>query len=200
MTSTRKSKLASFSDVILDTLVTKEACPLNLAPTTSTTVSLAYGDAIAMTLLQLRGIKEEEFALNHPGGSLGKRLLVKVCDIMRTNNIPINHYNDSFKDVLKTVSHYGLGTTCIVDDNQQLLGIITDGDIRRLFERYDRVSNIKVRDIYTKDPKTISENILAMEAIKIMEDNKITSLVVVNEGKRIIGLLHIHHLLENGFY
>ena len=200
MTSTRKSKLASFSDVILDTLVTKEACPLNLAPTTSTTVSLAYGDAIAMTLLQLRGIKEEEFALNHPGGSLGKRLLVKVCDIMRTDNIPINHYNDSFKDVLKTVSHYGLGTTCIVDDNQQLLGIITDGDIRRLFERYDRVSNIKVRDIYTKDPKTISENILAMEAIKIMEDNKITSLVVVNEGKRIIGLLHIHHLLENGFY
>ncbi len=200
LTANNKSKLASFSDVVLDTYVEKEACPLNLAPTTSTTVSLAYGDAIAMTLLQLKGIKEEQFALNHPGGTLGKRLLVKVGDIMRADNIPTNHYNDSFKEVLKTVSHYGLGITCIIDDDQNLLGIITDGDIRRLFELYDRVSDIKVINIYTKNPKTISQDTLAMEAIKIMEDNKITSLVVTNEERKIIGLLHIHHLLENGFY
>ena len=157
MTANNKSRLASFSDVVLDTYVEKEACPLNLAPTTSTTVSLAYGDAIAMTLLQLKGIKEEQFALNHPGGTLGKRLLVKVGDIMRADNIPTSHYNDSFKEVLKTVSHYGLGITCIIDDDQKLLGIITDGDIRRLFELYDRVSDIKVsKYIYKKSKDNFS--------------------------------------------
>ncbi len=200
MTGNPKSKLAKHADVLLNTHVKEEAGHLNLAPTTSTTVTLAYGDAIAITLLQLKGFKEEDFVLYHPGGSLGKRLLIKVSDIMRSDNIPINSYEDSFKKALKTVSEYRLGTTCIVDDSKKLIGILTDGDIRRLFEKYERISDIKLKDIFTRNPKTLSPNELAMAALNKMEDNKITSLVVVDKDNNILGILHIHHLLESGFY
>lgn len=200
MTSNVTSKLAKYADIVLNTHVDKEACPLNLAPTTSTTVSLAFGDAMAMTLLQLRGFQKDQFALFHPGGTLGKRLLLRVRDIMRTDDIPVNHVNDAFKDVLKTISNGRMGITCVVDDSGMLLGIITDGDIRRLFEKYDNLNKIKTADIYTKSPKTISLDALAMEAIKKMEDNKITSLVAVDADMKVKGILHIHHLLENRIY
>lgn len=200
ITSNLDSKLAKYSDVVLNTYIKEEACPFNLAPTNSTTVTLAYGDAIAISLLKLRGFKEEQFAMRHPGGVLGKRLLTKVSDIMVTENLPINNEKDSFKEALATMSKGRQGVTLIVNDNLKCAGILTDGDLRRIFEKYDRVSEIKLESVYTKNPKRISPEALAMEALKKMQNNKITSLVVVNGEDEIVGLIHIHHLLEQGFY
>jgi len=200
MTSNPDSKLAKYSDVVLNTHVRQEACPFNLAPTNSTTVTLAYGDAIAICLLTLRGFKEEQFAKRHPGGILGKRLLTTVADIMITENLPINNEKDSFKKALATMTKGRQGVTIIVDDNDKCVGILTDGDLRRILERFDKVSEIQLEKIFTKNPKTISPDALATEALKQMQDNKITSLVVADDEKSIIGLLHIHHLLEQGFY
>ena len=200
ITSNPDSKLAKYSDVVLNTYVKEEACPFNLAPTNSTTVTLAYGDAIAISLLKLRGFKEEQFALRHPGGVLGKRLLTKVSDIMITENLPINNEKDSFKEALATMTKGRQGVTLIVNDNSKCVGILTDGDLRRILEKYDKVSEIKLERIYIKNPKKISPDSLAMEALKKMQNNKITSLIVVNNDDNITGLIHIHHLLQQGFY
>jgi arabinose-5-phosphate isomerase len=200
ITSNHKSKLARYSDVVLNTHVKEEACPFNLAPTTSTTVTLAYADAIAICLLKLRGFNEEQFAMCHPGGVLGKRLLTKVCDIMISENLPISHEKDTFKQALATMTKGRQGVTIIVDDNSKCIGILTDGDLRRIFEKYDRVSEIKLEDIYSRNPKMVHHDALATEALKTMQDNKITSLIVVDHERETIGLLHIHHLLEQGFY
>ena len=200
ITSNHKSKLARYSDVVLNTHVQEEACPFNLAPTTSTTVTLAYADAIAICLLKLRGFNEKQFAMCHPGGALGKRLLTKVSNIMITENLPINNEKDSFREALATMTKGRQGVTIIVNDNSKCIGILTDGDIRRIFEKYDRVSEIKLEKIYTRNPKTISPDALATEALKKMQDIKITSLIVVDHEREIIGLIHIHHLLGQGFY
>jgi arabinose-5-phosphate isomerase len=200
MTSNPDSKLAKYSDVILDTHVHQEACPFNLAPTNSTTVTLAYGDALAITLLKLKGFKEEDFALCHPGGILGKRLLTKVSDIMVSEELPINRDTDSFRQALATMTKGRQGVTIIVDDGDRCVGILTDGDLRRTLEKYDRVSDITLNRIYTRDPKTISGDALAAEALKTMQKKKITSLVVTDDRKKTTGLIHIHHLLEQGFY
>lgn len=200
ITSNPKSKLARYSDVVLNTHVKKEACPFNLAPTNSTTVTLAYGDALAICLLKLRGFNEEQFAMCHPGGVLGKRLLTKVSDIMITENLPINHEKDSFKKALAKMTKGRQGITIIVDDNHKCVGILTDGDIRRTFEKYDRVSEVKIENIYTRNPKTISPDTLAVEALRKMQNNKITSLIVIDEKEEVVGLVHIHHLLDQGFY
>jgi len=200
MTSHVDSKLAKYSDVVLNTYVNHEACPFNLAPTNSTTVTLAYGDALAISLLKIRGFKEEEFAMCHPGGILGKRLLTKVSDIMITENLPINSEGDPFKKALGTMSKGRQGVTIIVDGDSKCIGILTDGDLRRIFEKYEKVSEIELKKIITRNPKSISPDVLATEALKKMQDNKITSLVVVDNDKSIIGLIHIHHLLEQGFY
>lgn len=200
ITSNTKSKLARYSDVVLNTYVKKEACPFNLAPTNSTTVTLAYGDALSICLLKLRGFNEEQFAMCHPGGILGKRLLIKVRDIMITDILPINNEKDSFKDALATITKGRQGMTIIVDEQSRCIGVLTDGDIRRTFEKYDRVSEISLDEIYTKNPKTISPEALATEALKMMQDRKITSLVVVDRDNTVIGLIHIHHLLEQGLY
>lgn len=200
ITSNHNSKLAKYSDVVLNTYVKEEACPFNLAPTNSTTVTLAYGDAIAISLLKLRGFKEEQFAARHPGGVLGKRLLIKVSDIMITENLPISNEKDSFKEALATMTKGRQGVTLIVNDNAKCVGILTDGDLRRTLEKYDKVSEIKLERVYTKNPKKISPDALAMEALKKMQNSKITSLIVVNHDNNITGLVHIHHLLEQGFY
>jgi len=200
ITSNSDSKLAKYSDVILNTHVKEEACPFNLAPTSSTTVTLAYGDAMAICLLELKGFREEQFAMCHPGGVLGRRLLTKVSDIMVTENLPINNEKDSFREALATMTKGRQGLTIIVSENKEEIGILTDGDLRRTLEKYDNVNDIQLGKIFSRNPKTIKSDVLATEALKMMQDNKITSLVVVDSDNAIIGLIHIHHLLEQGFY
>ena len=197
ITGNPNSKLAKFSDVVLNTHVKKEACPFNIAPTNSTTVTLVYGDAIAISLLKKRGFKEEQFAMRHPGGTIGKRLLTKVSDIMIFKNLPINRRQDTFREALSTMTRGKQGVTIIVDDDMRCVGILTDGDLRRVLGKYDDIRDIKLEKIITMNPKTISPEALAVEALKQMQNNQITSLVVVDQ-KVIVGLIHIHHLLEQG--
>lgn len=199
VTANPKSKLARYADVVLNTHVKAEACPFNLAPTNSTTVTLAYGDAIAICLLKLRDFKAEQFAFHHPGGALGRRLLTKVSDVMIKEGLPFNHVQDTFRGALETITKGKQGVTIIVDGRNRCVGILTDGDIRRTFEKFDRVSEISLRKIYTRHPRMIGPDVLAVEALKKMQDAKITSLVVVDAASRVVGLLHIHHLLERGF-
>jgi arabinose-5-phosphate isomerase len=199
ITSNPASRIASYSDAVLNTHVQQEACPFNLAPTNSTTVTLALGDAIAICLLKLRGFKKEQFAMRHPGGILGKRLLTKVSDVMITKDLPVSREEDSFRDALATMTKGRQGMTIIADRQGGCVGILTDGDLRRALERYDKVKEIRLEAIYTKNPKTISPDALAVEALKTMQDRKITSLIVLDQEK-IVGLVHIHHLLEQGLY
>ena len=198
ITANPESKLARFADVVLNTHVCDEACPMNLAPTSSTTVTLALGDAIAITLLTMRGFEEEHFAMRHPGGVLGKRLLTKVGDIMSRDNLPIIHKGSSFKEVLAAMTKGKQGVVIVVDEQGKFVGIYTDGDIRRTIEQYDKISDIVFEEIFTRNPRSIREGALATEALKIMEGKKITSLIVTNGDDEITGLLHIHHLLEQG--
>ncbi len=200
MTANPKSKLARYADMILNTHVNEEACPYNLAPTSSTTAALAFGDAIAITLLTMRGFKEEHFAVCHPGGVIGKRLLTKVSDIMIKEDLPMVHRQESFRNALAAMTRGKQGIVIVVDDREKSAGVLTDGDVRRTMEKYDMISNIVLDDIYTKKPKTINEDALATEALKKMQSNKITSLIVINGIDEIVGLIHIHHLLEQGFY
>lgn len=200
MTANIGSKLAHYADITLNTYVHEEACPYNLAPTSSTTAALAYGDAIAITLLTMRGFREEHFAMCHPGGVLGKRLLTKVGDIMIKEGLPTVHRQATFRTALSAMTRGRQGIVIVVDDDEKSVGVLTDGDIRRTMEKYDRISDILLDDIYTRQPKTIKEDALATEALKKMQSNKITSLIVTNGGEEIVGLIHIHHLLEQGFY
>lgn len=199
LTANPRSKLAGYADVVLNTHVREEACPFNLAPTSSTTVTLAYGDALAICLLKLRDFKAEQFALRHPAGALGRRLLTRVSDVMIAEGLPFNRETDSFREALATMTKGRQGVTIVVDDAQRLLGILTDGDVRRALERFDRASEISLRDIYVRSPKTIGPDALATEALKKMQDAKITSLVVADAAGHVRGLIHVHHLLEKGF-
>jgi arabinose-5-phosphate isomerase len=199
ITSNPDSRIARYSDVVLNTHVQREACPFNLAPTNSTTVTLAFGDAIAISLLKMRGFKKEQFALRHPGGVLGKRLLTRVSDVMITKDLPVSTEEDSFRDALETMTKGRQGVAIIADRQGGCVGILTDGDLRRALARYDKVSDIRLDTIYTRNPQTICPDALAVEALKKMQDRKITSLIVVDREK-IVGLVHIHHLLEQGLY
>lgn len=193
------SSLAQAADVHLDTSVSQEACPLGLAPTASTTTALVMGDALAMALLEIRGFSEKDFALSHPGGMLGKRLLLRVCDIMhKGDEVPTVAHNISFKEALLEMTRKKLGMTTIVDEKQSLLGIFTDGDVRRALDKEVDMHTTCVMDIMSANPKTISPDILAVEALNIMETFKITSLVVIDAQKKVLGILHIHDLLRAG--
>ena len=198
ITANPESRLAKLANIVLNTHVCDEACPMNLAPTSSTTVTLALGDAMAITLLTMRGFKEEHFAMRHPGGVLGKRLLTKVGDIMITDNLPVINKNSSFKDALAEMTNGKQGVVIVIDDNGAFVGIYTDGDIRRTIEKHDRISSIVFEEIFTRKPQSIRESALASEALKKMQSGKITSLIVTKDGDDIVGLLHIHHLLERG--
>jgi arabinose-5-phosphate isomerase len=200
ITSNTESKLARYADITLNTYVSEEACPYNLAPTSSTTAALAYGDAIAITLLTMRGFKEEHFAMCHPGGVLGRRLLTKVGDIMIKEGLPTVNRQATFRNALAAMTHGKQGVVIVVDDAEKSVGILTDGDIRRTMEKYDKISDINLDDIYSRNPKTIKEDALATEALIKMQNSKITSLIVTNGSNEIVGLIHIHHLLEQGFY
>jgi arabinose-5-phosphate isomerase len=200
LTANPESKLARYADITLNTYVVEEACPYNLAPTSSTTAALAYGDAIAITLLTMKGFKEEHFAMCHPGGVLGRRLLTKVGDIMIKEDLPVVNRQATFRNALTAMTHGKQGIVIVVDDDEKSVGVLTDGDIRRTMEKYDKISDIILDDIYTRKPKTIKKDALATEALKKMQNNKITSLIVTNGSNEIVGLIHIHHLLEQGFY
>jgi arabinose-5-phosphate isomerase len=193
------SPLGKQSDIVLDTSVKEEACPYDLAPTSSTTAALVMGDALAITLLQKRNFTREDFALFHPGGNLGKQLLLKVDALMITgSNIPIVQENVSVSDAIVEISSKRLGATCIVDTTGVLRGMLTDGDLRRLLQGNIDISNLTVGQVMTKNPKTIRPNMLAAQALKIMESYKITQLIVVETDLRPVGILHLHNLVEAG--
>jgi len=197
LTGNPDSALAREADAHLDARVAVEACPLNLAPTASTTAALALGDALAVALLDARGFNEQDFARAHPGGALGRRLLTHVSDVMRTGeSIPSVPEAASFFDVLLEMSRKGMGMSAIVDSNRKVLGIFTDGDLRRTLERKPDLRSLKVADIMKRDPRTIAPQKLAAEAVELMERHKITQLLVVSDAGELVGALNTHDLLR----
>lgn len=193
------STLHQKSDIFLDATVSKEACTLNLAPTASTTVALALGDALSVALLERRGFRAEDFAIFHPSGSLGKQLLLRVEDLSHSGEkVPVVNENLSVSDALFVMSDKGFGCTSIVDNDGRLSGIITDGDLRRGLERYNDIFSRKIKDIGTNFPKVIDKKALAAKALQIMEEHSITSLFTVNEHGTPDGILHLHDLLREG--
>jgi len=201
MTGNLNSTLAQNSDVVLDVGVKEEACPLGLVPTASTTATLAMGDALAITLLKEKGFKEEDFAMLHPGGTLGRKLLLRVEDIMHTGKeIPKVTQETLMRDALFEMTSKRLGVTTVVDDKDRLLGIITDGDLRRLIEnRSDEdIWGLKAFEVMTKNPKTISGRALGATAVAKMEEYAITSLLITNKQKKLLGIIHLHDLLKAG--
>ena len=190
------SDLAKQADFILNTSVSKEACPHNLAPTTSTTAQLAMGDALAVCLLQAREFNTDDFARYHPGGSLGKRLYLKAGDLALKNEKPSILPNASVKEVIIEISKNRLGAVVVIE-NDQILGIITDGDIRRMLENHSNIKNITASDIMSKNPRRIDKDELAIFAVDVIKQNNITQLLVTN-GKMYYGLIHMHDLLQEG--
>lgn len=199
LTGNLNSTLSKTSDVTLDIGVEKEACPLNKAPTASTTATLAMGDALAVCLLEKRGFSEEDFLIFHPGGTLGKGILFKVEDLMITGDkLPIANESDDFCDVIKLISEKKLGIAILVDDNGAMTGILTDGDIRRTLIKYPQVHSLKAKDVMTLNPKTIKTSELAAKALHLMEKYSITALAITDENNHPVGILHIHDLLKAG--
>ena len=199
MTGKMQSTLAKKADVTLDISVEKEACPLGKAPTASTTATLAMGDAIAICLLKKRGFTEEDFLMFHPSGALGRGVLYHVSDLMITGDrLPIVNENSSFHDTIELISAKKLGCAIITDNNGEMAGILTDGDIRRTLLKYENTSELIVKDVMTQNPKTILINDLAAKALHIMEKHSITSLTVCDELNSPVGLVHIHDLLKAG--
>jgi arabinose-5-phosphate isomerase len=190
------SDLAKQADLILNTTVEKEACPHNLAPTTSTTAQLALGDALAICLLEARDFNSTDFARYHPGGSLGKRLYLKAGDIAAKNEKPIIAPNASVKDVIIEISKNRLGAVVVID-NEKIQGIITDGDIRRMLEQHTNIENIKATDLMNVNPKKIDKDELALLALDVIKQNNITQLLVTSENN-YFGLIHMHDLLQEG--
>lgn len=199
MTGSASSTLAQAADVNLDVGVETEACPLDLAPTSSTSVTLVMGDALAIALLEARGFTAEDFAFSHPGGALGRRLLLKVDGLMHTGDaIPRVNADISLKDALFIMTSKGLGMTTVVDEQQALIGIFTDGDLRRALDQEIDLHASVVGDVMGKNPKTIDPNMLAAEALKQMEDSQVSVLISVNEQQQPIGVIHLHDLLKAG--
>ncbi|HEY4664196.1 MAG TPA: KpsF/GutQ family sugar-phosphate isomerase [Comamonas sp.] len=196
MTGGLKSSLAKHSDWVLDTSVEREACPLNLAPTASTTVQLALGDALATALLDARGFKAEDFALSHPGGSLGRKLLTHVRDVMRAgDDVPRVFAEDGFDRLMREISAKNMGASAVVDAQNHVVGIFTDGDLRRRIEDGTDLRHAKAADLMHKNPRTISEDALAVAAAQLMEQHGITSVLVVDAQSRLVGMVHIRDLM-----
>ena len=198
MTGNLKSTLATASEFVLDISVEREACPLNKAPTASTTATLAMGDALAVCLLKKRGFTEEDFLIFHPSGALGKGFLYKVADLMRTENLPIAHENDNFADVIKIITDHKLGMAMILNNSGELSGVFTDGDIRRTLLNHHNTSNLMIKDVMTQNPKRITANSYGASALNLMEKYSITALAVVDENNIPIGVIHVHDLLKAG--
>jgi arabinose-5-phosphate isomerase len=199
LTGGLESSLARQADAVLDAGVEKEACPHNLAPTASTTAALAVGDALAVTLLKSRGFTPEDFARSHPAGSLGRRLLIYVSDIMHTGDrIPQVTEAATLREALLEMTGKGLGMTAVTDGTGRLLGVLTDGDLRRLLQRGVDVYAVKITDVMTRDPKTTRPDRLAAETVQLMRSLKINGFVVVDENHRVVGALNMHDLLRAG--
>ncbi|WP_250464479.1 KpsF/GutQ family sugar-phosphate isomerase [Microbulbifer litoralis] len=193
------SPLAQAADVHLDISVETEACPLGLAPTSSTTVTLVMGDALAVALLEARGFTAEDFAFSHPGGALGRRLLLKVEDVMHAGDeLPQVAPRTLLSQALLEMTSKGFGMTTVVDDKGSLLGVFTDGDLRRVIDHKVELDKATMEEVMSRRPKTVSSETLAAEALRIMEDNKITALVVEDDARHPVGLLHMHDILRAG--
>jgi len=194
LTGSVTSTLGQAADVTINCHVSSEACPMNLVPTASTTAALAFGDALAMTLLVKKGFREEDFAHLHPGGQLGKRLL-RVERLMHINDqVPRVTTGLSMSDVVTTMSSFGFGMTCVMTDDDQLAGIITDGDLRRHLSDHTNLFNLKASDVLSQNPLTIRRSALAVQALNLMEEHRVTSLVVVDDERHLVGLVHLHDL------
>jgi arabinose-5-phosphate isomerase len=195
ITGNEASHLAQLADIHLNVKVDKEACPLNLAPTASTTATLALGDALAVALLDARGFREEDFARSHPGGTLGRRLLTHVRDVMRSGDaVPAVTVNVSLPAALLEITRKGMAMTAVVDDARRVIGIFTDGDLRRLIENVQDFSKLIMADVMHANPRTIGPNQLAVEAVEMMEQSRINQLLVADADGILVGALHIHDL------
>ncbi len=197
LVSNVKSYLAQQADYVLNATIGEEACPNNLAPTTSTTAHLAMGDALAVCLLELRNFSSEDFAKYHPGGALGKQLYLKVSDVFVQNQLPIVKPNAPLKDVILEITSKRLGCTAVAEDDKVLLGIITDGDLRRMLQKDVNFSGVKASEIMSRNPKRIEKDEFAVKALQLMQAGSITQLVVV-EGDKVVGFIHLHDLLKEG--
>jgi len=199
LTGNRNSSLANYADVFLDISVEKEACPLNIAPTTSTTLTMALGDALAVALMNKRGFKKEDFASFHPGGSLGKKLFIKIKDLMRTDNLPVINDKTALTEAVSVMSEGKLGTVLIVDNTEKLVGLLSDGDLRRALMQKEFSLEHPAINYANKEPKCYHDTeLLASEALEILEDSRIQLLPITNEANKIIGVLHIHDLVNAG--
>jgi arabinose-5-phosphate isomerase len=197
MVGNTQSYLAAHSDIVLNTTVSKEACPNNLAPTTSTTAQMVMGDALAICLMEARGFKPEDFAKYHPGGALGKKLFLRVTDLAILNEKPMVKESTPVKEVLVEITAKRLGTAAVVDEKGKITGIITDGDIRRMLEKQYSFLDYTARDIMGTSPKTIEAGELAINALEMMRQNNISQLLVVNDGA-YAGVVHLHDLVREG--
>lgn len=193
-----ESYLARQAGIILNTTVSQEACPNNLAPTSSTTAQLVMGDALAVALMELRGFTQEDFARFHPGGTLGKKLYLRVSDLYINNEKPQVSPGASLKEVIVEISKKRLGTTAVIDSNNQLLGMITDGDLRRMLEKNIRLDSVTAKEIMTLNPKTITPDALAVEALDRLRKYDINQLIVVTNESAYLGIIHLHDLIREG--
>lgn len=194
------SFLGKNADFVLNTFVEKEACPNNLAPTTSTTAQLVMGDALAVSLLHLRGFTSKDFAKYHPGGALGKRLYLRVFDLVKNNDIPKVLSTDVVTKVIIEISEKRLGVTAVIDADNKIEGIITDGDIRRMLSKTTKIDELTAVDIMSKNPKTIDINAMAVDALDALENNSITQILVTDESKNYVGVIHLHDLIKEGIF
>ncbi|KJY81406.1 D-arabinose 5-phosphate isomerase [Vibrio galatheae] len=198
MTGKPQSNMAKLSDIHLQITVPKEACPLELAPTSSTTATLVMGDALAVSIMQARGFTAEDFALSHPGGALGRKLLLKLSDIMHSGaDLPLVTPNTVVRDALLEVSQKGLGMTAVVDDHQQLVGIFTDGDLRRILDKRIDIHSALIGEVMTVNPTIATPNMLAAQGLNLMQDKSINGLILCDNGK-VVGALNMHDLLKAG--
>jgi arabinose-5-phosphate isomerase len=194
------SFLGTEADFTLNTFVEKEACPNNLAPTTSTTAQLVMGDALAVCLLKMKGFTSNDFAKYHPGGALGKRLYLRVSDLIKNNEAPKVNETASVAEVIVEITEKRLGVSAVLDSNDNLKGIITDGDIRRMLSKTSDISNLTAKDIMGANPKTLLESAMAIEALDTLENNNISQILVVDNQQKYIGVVHLHDLLKEGIF
>ncbi len=194
ITGNMESVLAKQADFVLNTYVEKEACPNNLAPTTSTSAQMSMGDALAICLLELKGFSSSDFAKYHPGGALGKKLYLRVADIVAKNQKPQVDINAKVKDVIVEISEKMLGVTAVLDQ-EKVVGIVTDGDVRRMLSKYDNISGLTAKDIMTSNPKTIDVDTLAVKALKLLQEKSISQLLAF-DGDKYAGVVHIHNLIN----
>lgn len=200
ITGNTESYLSQNADFTLNTFVEKEACPNNLAPTTSTTAQLVMGDVLAICLLELKGFTSKDFAKYHPGGALGKKLYLRVSDLMAKNEIPKVSADETVARAIIEISEKRLGATAVLDNSNQILGIITDGDIRRMLGKSTKIDDLKAKDIMSKNAKTITSSAMAIDALDVMENNNITQILVVNDQNQYSGVVHLHDILKEGIF